>query len=214
MTDPDDLVHRLKKNPRDPELLRQLDQAAWETFHDPWERPPAEKSGTDSESTNSGGSMEAPPLPRLHATVLRSALKELGLRFTTAPGGGFLVKFSYDHDADCEALVQISIQGEDKDVLAWHMASDRRVDAPQFGLAFRLCSEWAKEQRWPRAFVDIPAVEEDGKTRAWEPSGSIELDYHYPVPDGISRQSLCKLLGTLFSSGMAFYALAREKYGL
>lgn len=214
MNDPDDLVHQLQEKPSDPELLRQLDRIAWEFFHDPWEVPPSNAPQLSSDPVRPGGPMPNTSLQPLSVELVMNTLDVMALHHTSSPTGTIIIPFGYRHDSDREAWIRISIQGEKKDLLVWRMTSDRRVDAPQFGLAFRLCNAWAAENRWPRAFVDIPTPDEDGKPMAWEPSGSIELDHHVSIQDGISMEALKRLLSTLTSSGFSFWAFARKEYGL
>lgn len=217
MTNPDDLIQRLARNPRDPDLLRQLDQAAWETFHDPWEAPPKRSKEVATRPRKippSGEAMEPAVTQPLTVALLRSVLKEIGLRYSLTPDGEFTIPFSYEHDSDRQAWVRISLQGEDKKVLVWRMGSDRRVDAPQFELAFRLCNAWSSAHRWPRPFLDIPLPDEEEEPKPWEPSGAIELDYQMQVPDGLTREGLGLILKNLIGAGWAFWAEARTKYGL
>ena len=214
MTDPADLIKKLKTKPGDPDLLRRLDQAAWECFHDPWEEPPVNASEPQPGPGRTSRPKATSPLARLSASRLQSALEQLGQHPCSLGSGSFIMKVGLEHDPACDSLAQVAIRREAKDLLSWQMSVDRELEASQFDLALRFCNEWTCKHRWPRAYLAIresPQVE-----GGLEPvkSSSIELEYHFPIPDGISQEGLLWLLASLFAAASLFYSQAREKYGL
>lgn len=208
MTDPDDLIQRLARNPRDPDLLRQLDKLAWEGFHDPWEQPP----GTRPKEAPGEEPMLLDPEPqRLSHGLLREALQVMKRVHTSHPRVGFMIPFNYSQRSDREVTIRIRLEGPRRDILAWQMFADRRVEQARFDAALCLCNDWANRHRWPRPFLDLPATGEDGVPPA---SGTLRLDHHQPLPDGISPAGLVRLLSSLENAGWDFWAQARSGPGL
>lgn len=207
MTDPDDLIQRLARNPRDPELLRQLDKLAWEGFHDPWEQPPGPKP------TAEAGEEEAldPEPRRLSHPLVREALQVMKRVHTSHARAGFIVPYNYSPRSDREVTIRIRLEGPRRDILAWQMIADRRIGPDRFHDALRLCNDWANHHRWPRPFLDLPEPGEDGTPPA---SGTLRLDHHQPLPDGISLPGLIRLLSSLEAAGWDFWAQAHSGHSL
>ncbi len=214
MTDPSDLIKQLMTKPGDPELLSRLDHAAWECFHDPWEKPPVNDRKPQLGPGRAGRARVTPPLTRLTAPRLKSALKKLGQHPCSLGPGSFIMKVGLEHDPACDYLALVAVRREAKDLLSWQMSVDRELDASQFDLALRFCNEWTCKHRWPRAYLSVRECPQVAGDQGLGLSASIELDYHFPLPDGISQESLLWLLASLFASANLFYAQARKKYEL
>ena len=129
-----------------------------------------------------------------------------------------LVFYTYGPKTDRVVRATFSVQGKADDVFVLRMVADRRVDPPQFELAWRLCSEHASEYRYPRAFLEIPPKpenwEDNPEAGAWNPSGLLVLDYHLPLKEGITQAAFNALCNDVISASWGFWRMAHERYGL
>lgn len=129
-----------------------------------------------------------------------------------------MVFYSYGPRSDRVVRGSFSIQGKNKDIFVLRLVADRRVDPPQFELAWRLCSEFGSEYRYPRAFLEIPPKpegwDEDEEAGPWNPSGLLVLDYHVPLGAGISDEGFKTLCNEALGASWGFWRMARDRFGL
>lgn len=212
----DELVKRYERGHRDPELIRNLNQAAWRSFHDPWEPSPAEPNPEETMTEDA----ETPDLVRTFSPeMLRRGLDTKDWRYyiRKGPDPWFVIHFVYDPIADRETKIMAAVLGRDRDILHVEWTGDRRTSADQFGLGYRLCNEWNNRFRWPRAYLDIPSLRkaaEEGELREESPSGLLSLDFNLPLGPGIHQALLNHFLDRFFDAGWEFWRMAQEDFGL
>lgn len=204
--DPDNLIRRLEAEGR-------LDRAAWEAFHDPWETPPARTPNPDP-----GAPVEPEaPVPLSLETIDRFLASE-EYSVWSSTWDSRMVFYNYGPRSDRVVRATYSIQGKQQDIFVLRIVSDRRVDPPQFELAWRLCSEYGAEYRYMRAFLEVPSKpegwDEDPEAPAWNPSGLLVLDMHVPLGAGITQSAFDLMVKEAIGSSWTFWRMARERYGL
>jgi hypothetical protein len=209
---PEEIIQRLETGDPDPSLRKLVDQAAWQAFHDPWEKPPAEPKAIPE-----GDPMETEAIQPLTTDMIDAFLRADDFNFYTADWGFRLAFFRYGTKSDRVVRMTLGVDGQNKDILLFRLACDRRVDPAQFELAFRLCNQWQNEYRYPRAILELPDPPEKvegGEAIEWNPSGSLVLDYQLPLPKGISQDGFNELVRRLIANSWDFWRIARERYGL
>ncbi len=217
--DPDTLeklVQQYQNGNRDPELIEQLNQAAWTGFHDPWEFDP----GVPIPYEEMAEDPDDPDLVRpFTLDMIERALESRGWRYYKRVGAHpwLTVHINYDPASDRETKLMFAVLGRDRDILHMDWNSDRRTSAERFDRAFRLCNEWNSAYRWPRAAVAIPNLPNKGaedEVPEEAPSGLLTLDFDLPLAKGIHQDLLNHILGRVIDTGWDFWILARKDYGL
>lgn len=209
---PEEIVQRLEAGDPDPTLQSLASQAAWEAFHDPWEKAPAEPQPSPG-----GGPMEPDAVQPLAIDMVDAFLKEDDYNFYSSEWGNRMAFFRYGPISDRVVRMNLNVGGRNQDVLFWRMVCDRRVDPPLFDLAYRLCNTWQNEYWFPRAFLEVPDPperKEGEEEMAWNPSGSLVLDYQIPFPKGLSQEALNELIRRLVANSWDFWKMARERFSL
>lgn len=175
----EELIQRYESGDRDPDLIRQLNEAAWDGFHDPNEAampPPEQESAVDPEAL----------LPFGPDTIQRF-LDEREYKPWKSSWDSFLIWFNYSERTDRAVNACFMVVGKQKDVFKLRIECDRRVPAERFDRAFRLCNAWNSGYRWPMALLEIPVLEKkEGDLEGREPeSGSLTLDFQLYLGVGV-----------------------------
>ena len=204
----DELIRRYEAGDRAPDLLKALNDAAWDGFHDPWERtgpadPPAEPGADlDLETV----------LPFTAATIERHLL-ERKVRFFRDDSNGFVLFFRYDRDCDRIIKVMHAVEGRQDTVYCLRLVGDRRVDPADFTRARELCDRWNGNYRWPRAFLELPR-QKDGEEPLPALSGLLVLDFQLLLDKGIHQGLFNDLVNEVISTSWDFWNLAKAEYNL
>lgn len=218
----DELIRRFDSGERNPELLRQLSELAWQEFHDPWEsglnlaetEQPLAATGpewTPGEEDLEEDEEAAPPFTV--DTLLRH-LRNNGLAFWECGQHSYTCRYEYDEASDrcCQAFY--SLEGKAKDIVCVRWVSDRRVSAEHFIRAFRLCNQWNANWRWPRAFVDIPRKEARDGREVPPASGVLTLDFQLYLAKGVTQGLFDDLVAAAEAASWSFWQLAHKEFNL
>jgi len=215
----DELIHRFEEGDRSPELIHQLNEAAWTGFHDPWESTPQVQTEAQTEESP----MEEEPFDM---EAVRPFTLETIERFLQSkewhvwrhPNDMLMVHFRYDPDTDRESQLVFSLEGKNGTQFRMQWTGDRRVDAERFDQAYRLCNQWNDFARWPRAYLETPPREDEGeeekKTEMEPASGILAMDFQLPLGKGIHQALFNDLVQNAISTGWGFWAMAHDQYGL
>lgn len=208
------LIKRYGAGDRDPELVRQLDEAAWDDFHDPWEVPkpvrtPLEAPVGDPDLPSTDVDPQA-VLPFTFDTIKRF-LADRGYNYWEAHWKAVQVFFRYSAESDRVLRLVLAVEGKRETVLAMRWTGDRRVDAERFPEALRLCNAWNQDCRWPRAFLEIPRTEpregEEGREAA---SALLVLDLQLFLEQGIHQELFNSLVRDAIATGWEFWERAAK----
>jgi hypothetical protein len=215
---PEELMRRYESGERDSDLLRQLNDLAWQGFHDPWELGPAPAAAEEVPATGPEWSpLESeldPPRPFTVDTIIRY-LRNTGRPFWECGASIYTCTYDYDEASDRCCQVFFSVEGRDGGTFCARWTSDRRVQADHFPRAFRLCNEWNADWRWPRAFVDIPHRDPSREGRGGPPaSGVLTLDYQLYLARRIHQGLFDSMLATVQETSWAFWKLAHREFNL
>ena len=217
----DELIHRYEEGDRSPELIHQLNEAAWTGFHDPWEpTPQVQTEAQPEESPMEEEPFDMEVVQPITLETIERFLKTKGWHIWRHPDDMLMVHFRYDPDTDRETRLLFSLEGKNRNIFRMQWTGDRRVAADGFDQAFRLCNEWNDFARWPRAYLEIPPQKEvkeaeEGKKEERGPaSGILSLDFQLPLGKGIHQALFNDLAQGAISTGWDFWAMAHDQYGL
>lgn len=73
-----------------------------------------------------------------------------------------------------------------------------------WGRAAFACNEWARQKRWPRAFLDI----EDSTASS---SGELTADGHHDFESGASQEQVNRFLNQSIAAAIEFFAWAKSE---
>ncbi len=210
----EDLIRRYEEGDRSPGLIQQLNEAAWEGFHDPWEG--ARAPSDPSEETMVDTPYDPEAVRPLSLDMIERFIQKKGWSFWKKSDQYLMVTIRYDRASDRETRLLLCTAGKNREIFQLHWTSDRRVGAERFDQAFRLCNAWNDRTRWPRAFVEVPPKEsEDGPQDDPEPlSGTLVLDFQLFLAAGIHQALFDSLVQEAIATGWDFWEKAFGTYGL
>ncbi len=212
----EDLIRRYEAGDRDPELLRQLNAAAWNGFHDPWEAPaPAARNPVTGERVPAPAFEPEALAPFTFETIQRF-LEPMKYRYWRQGKGYFMVTFAYTERTDRCLQASFMVQGKHLDIFKLQITCDRRVQAERFDRAFRLCNDWNQRFRWPRASLELAALErKEGQLLGPEPpSALLALDFQLFLRAGIPQALFDSLVKDAIATSWEFWELAHDEYGM
>jgi hypothetical protein len=196
------LIKRYEAGDRSPEVVQALNEAAWEGFHDPWEPAPAREKGD---------TMDPDAVQPFTPETIERHLRGRELACWKTDGKGFMVFMGYDKDSDRCVRIMHFVEGRQDTVYRLRVVADRRVDAADFAKAHELCNRWNENYRWPRAFLEIPTLDEgDGAPG----SGLLVMDYQLQLGKGVHQALFDDMVGSAIGASFDFWKLAREAYSL
>ncbi len=218
----EEALRRHQAGDRSPEVLKTLNQAAWEAYHAPWE-PSAETQAMTDE-------MPDLPLPDEGLTPLTQDMigawvAQEGYTAFSHPTRGFLINYKFGLRSDRCVTFRIYITGKNADILVLNWCCDKRVPPDQFLRALRLCNWWNNEYRWPRAMVeqdfrytdadeDPPPSKEEVEAREATHATHFILDYQICLPHGVHQKTLDSLINSAVETSWTFWRRAHEDWGL
>jgi hypothetical protein len=202
------LIKRHEAGDRSPGLLRALNEAAWQGFHDPWEPAPQLKENSTQEP---GGAMDPETVQPFTLETIESHLKRKEINYWKSDQKICLVFMGYDQDSDRCVRAMHFVEGKHDTVYRLRVVADRRVDAKDFTRARELCDKWNGTYRWPRAFLEIPTMAEDASTPG---SGLLVMDYQCQLAKGIHPALFDDLVGEAVATSYDFWKMAREEFNL
>ena len=219
---PEEALRRHQSGDRSLEVLKTLNQAAWEAFHAPWE-PSLEVHAMPDENPETP-QPEAGLIP-LTEDLLRAWITQEGYNAFSLPGRGFLINYKFGLRTDRCVQFRLSVSGRDADILVLNWSCDKRVPPDQFVRALRLCNWWNNEYRWPRAMVeqdfrytdadeDPPPSKEEVEAREATHATHLVLDYQACPPHGIHQKALNALIDAAIESSWTFWRRAHEEWDL
>lgn len=118
----------------------------------------------------------------LTRSLVEDILDESGLRFFRDNEGDWIIRMSYDDEANCEYDFYFILGGKNHDILALRGSSDRRVSKAKWPAAMFFCNEWNKDRRWPKACLSIGDVD--------APFAKLSLEYDYDLEKGVTKEQL------------------------
>jgi len=202
------LIKRHEAGERSPELIRALNEAAWQDFHDPWEPPPQVKETSTQEP---GGAMDPETVRPFTLETIEDHLKRKEITCWKADQKICLVFMGYDQESDRCVRVMHFVEGKHDTVYRLRVVADRRVDAKDYTRARELCDKWNGSYRWPRAFLEIPTLDEGAGVPG---SGLLVMDYQCQLAKGIHPALFDDLVGEAVSTSFDFWKMAREEFSL
>jgi hypothetical protein len=219
---PEEALRRHQGGDRSPEVLKILNQAAWEAFHAPWE-PLAETQTMTDENTE----LPAPDggLLPLTQDMIGAWIAQEGYTAFSHPTRGFLINYKFGLRSDRCVQFRLYVSGKDADILVLNWSCDKRVPPDQFVRALRLCNWWNNEYRWPRAMVeqdyrytdadeDPPPSKEEVEAREATHATHLVLDYQVCLPKGIHQKTLNALIDSAIETSWTFWRRAHEDWEL
>jgi len=222
---PEEALRRHQKGDHSPEVLATLNHAAWDAFHAPWEAPATESPVAEEPSDPESEIPEDNPIQPFNQAMLATWMKKADFRYFEHPTRGLLVDFRFGLKSDRAVQLRTWVSGKNKDILVLNLTCDRRVPPEDFVRALRLCNDWNKEYRWPRATVeqdyqdtdahsDPPPSPEEVESRELTHSAHLLLDYQVCLTEGIQQPLLEGMLDSVVSTSWDFWRLAHDKWGL
>jgi hypothetical protein len=219
---PEEALRRHQSGDRSPEVLKTLNQAAWEAFHAPWE-PPMEGRAMPDDIPEPAQSENG--LSPLTEELISAWITQVGYSAFSHPGRGFLITYKFGLRSDRCVQFRLYVSGKDADILVLNWSCDKRVPPDQFVRALRLCNWWNNEYRWPRAMVeqdyrytdadeDPPPSKEEVEAREATHATHLVLDYQVCLPHGIHQKTLNALIDSAIETSWAFWRRAHEEWGL
>lgn len=219
---PEEALRRHQGGDRSPEVLKILNQAAWEAFHAPWE--PTMEAIAMSEGSPELTQPDGDPSPLTYDMIGAWIAKE-GYTAFGHPGRGFLINYKFGLRSDRCIQLRFYISGKGSDILVLHWRCDKRVAPDQFVRGLRLCNWWNNEYRWPRAMVeqeyrftdadeDPAPSKEEVEARELTHSGQLVLDFQACLPNGIHQKTLNGLIEAAIETSWSFWRFAHEDWGL
>jgi hypothetical protein len=216
----EELIRRYEAGDRDPELIRELNDAAWDGFHDPWEAKAVRARHPVT------GELVPLPAPEpvfdptasrpFTADTLRRFLDAKPYRYWTSARNAFLVTFTYAPRTDRCLMATFSVVGKREDVFRLQITPDRRVPTERFDRALRLCNAWNEGYRWPRAILSMPDLEKDEDApEGLEPASALlTLDFQLFLRAGIPQALFDSMVLDALATSWDFWQLAHDEYGM
>jgi len=212
----EDLIRRYETGDRDPDLLRQLNEAAWTGFHDPWEA--AKPTGRHPVT----GELVEPPsfdpkaVRPFDGDTIQRFLEHMKYKHYRQGRDYFLISFNYLEETDRCLKASLLVEGKQDEVFKLLITPDRRVPAERFDRAFRLCNTWNDRFRWPRAYVEMPPRKaKEGEPEGREPASALlALDFQILLRGGLSQELFNTIVKEVLATSWQFWELAHDEYGL
>lgn len=207
----DDLVKRYEGGERDPELIRQLNELAWEGFHDPWERCPLEvQEGSMDEG------FDPKVVSPISSAMIERHLAAHELYPWRGPDDRYMVQFRYEAEADRTVRIFFSIEGRGHTLFKIKIVADRRVDQDRIPEAMAFCNRWNSNYRWPKALLEVPddeAETSEGEDTEITPvrSGLLILESQYDLSAGIHQELFDDLVSSNIHASWDFWSLAKKQ---
>ena len=219
---PEEALRRHQSGDRSHEVLKTLNQAAWEAFHAPWE-PLVEALAMPEETPEQPQSEDG--LNPLTNDMIGAWITQEGYTAFSHPTRGFLITYKFGMRSDRCVQLRLYVSGKDSDILVLNWGCDKRVPPDQFLRALRLCNWWNNEYRWPRAMVeqdyrytdaddDPPPSKEEVEAREATHATRLVLDYQFCLPHGIHQKALNALIDSAIGGSWTFWRRAHEEWGL
>jgi hypothetical protein len=214
----EELIRRYEAGDREPELIRLLNEAAWDGFHDPWE-PPVRRGRhpvTGQLVPVPETAFDPDALRPFTGDTIRRFLEERPYKCWQYKQNAFFVNFAYIERTDRCLTATFTVEGRKDDIFKLRIASDRRVPAERFDRALRLCNGWNDGYRWPRAVLEMPELE----PKADEPEGRepasalLTLDLQLFLRQGIPQRLFNSMVKDALDTSWTFWELAHDTYGL
>jgi hypothetical protein len=210
---------------RSREVLRALNQAAWDAFHAPWEPTSLESTMTEEQPTAQPSEDPNLVVRPFSQDMIQAWMDQAGFMYFQHPTRGLLVDFRMSLKSDRAVTLRVWVSGRNKDILVMNVSSDRRIPPEDFVRALRLCNDWNQEYRWPRAMAeqdyrttdqkeDPPPAPEEVESREVTHSARFCLDFQVCLSEGIHQAALNTILDDAVATSWDFWKLARDKWGL
>lgn len=213
----EDLIRRFESGERNPDLLRQLNEAAWDEFHDPWEiqKPEPQIAPALSFTAKQEPNFDPEALLPFGPDTIQRFLDEREYKYWKSSWDSFLVTFNYSERTDREVNAAFMVLGRDRDIFKLEIECDRRVPAERFDRAFRLCNDWNTVFRWPMAYVAMPDLKKkEGNAEGREPaSGSLVLNSDLYFAAGIPQVLFNSMVSAALNGSWEFWEKAHDEYG-
>lgn len=208
------LVRRYEAGERDPALIRELNRLAWEGFHDPWEAVP------DSPQKEASMREEVDPqiVQPISGVLIERYLKDQDLRALKGQDDYYLVHFEFDAECDREIRIYLSLEGEARELFVLKILGDRRVVGSRCSEAMAFCNRWNGDHRWPKAFLQVPEVDEPqevpgGAVKLGSSdslSGTLVLEAQFDFSAGIHQALFNDLITSNIQAGWEFWRRAHQ----
>lgn len=137
--------------------------------------------------------------------MVEAALQSLEVRYLKDSDGDLMIQFGYDPDIDCSSDAWLSAEGEDNNIFALRIQTDKRFTRNDIGRLLLICNTWNVDNRWPRAQV---LFGDDN------PSIFVRLDYHVPLRAGVHQVLVADLVRLMAFGGYYFWKWARSEHGI
>ncbi len=208
----DELIRRYEAGDRDPDLIRLLNEAAWDGFHDPWEHPKPSLLAAAPEAP-----FDPEALRPFTAETVQRFLDGGNYTYWTSTWDSFLLFWRYSVDSDRVVRAIFMVEGKHKTVFKLRIVGDRRVPRERFDVARQLCNAWNEGYRWPRAYLEKPDLKAeevkalDGKEPA---SAILALDFQLYLPAGVPQVLFDRQVRDVLATSWEFWELALKDYDL
>lgn len=212
----EDLIRRYEAGDRDPDLLRQLNDAAWTGFHDPWEQAKPKGRHPVTGELVAAPDFDPKAVTPFSGETIQRFLAYMKYKHYRQGSDWFLISFTYREETDRCLKATLGVEGKLGDIFKLLITPDRRVPAERFDRALRLCNAWNDHYRWPRAFLEMPArPEKEGEVEGREPASALlALDYQLLLRGGIPQELFNAMVKDAIATSWEFWELAHDEYGL
>ena len=136
--------------------------------------------------------------------MLERAFNKYEISFLRDNIGDYLIDGGYSDDWGCSLKFWFCIEGEEKNLLAVRIYSDRRIPKSQWNTALILCNMWNNQMRWPKSCL---YVEDSFKST----TGTIQLDHHLDLTGGTTQGLIDNAVSNIIRGGIRFWNWAIQE---
>ena len=134
--------------------------------------------------------------------MIEAHLRGHDLKFYRGDDHSFLFEMETPHGYDLR--VHLACEGTSRQVCAVRVSAGAEVPRASWGRVAFACNEWARQKRWPRAFLDI----EDATASA---SAELSTDGHHDFEHGATQQQVGLFLNQVIAAAIEFFAWAKTE---
>ncbi len=127
------------------------------------------------------------------------------LKFLKDSDGDYVIPYGYSDGLGCALRFLLMATGQNEEIYAVVVHSDRRIPREDWGKAILLCNTWNTEKRWPKAYL---------KYNEDESTGSIILEEQIDLEDGVHPELFDAYTRRVMACAVSFWEWAHEEQGL
>ncbi|NJP05672.1 MAG: YbjN domain-containing protein [Chloroflexaceae bacterium] len=134
-------------------------------------------------------------------------IQKRGWKFLRDQDGDYRVDFAYSDERGCSLSLWMIAEGAESEIYTVRVYSDKRIPRDDWMHVIRLCNEWNRDRRWPKAYLHAPSDEE-------MLTAPVHLEYQIDLETGIHQELLEHLTESILSSSHAFWMWMAEEHDI